>query len=194
MLREAARLFAAQGIERTSTREIAAAAATTERTLFKHFGSKSGLVQAVLTEVAMAVMQEAAFARILDPRPFTVDEFSAWHRGFLHERLAAAAGASDAYRILFSEIFRDEQFKARYVNEWQAKVLQPLTGHLALLASGGTGRDAGQAVALAAAFFSLNIGYLVARFVLAPEADWSDQKDVSRIVDLYAAMLRGSTP
>ena len=51
ILREAARLIAAQGIAGTSTRAIAAAAATTERTLFKHFGSKDGLVQAVVEHV-----------------------------------------------------------------------------------------------------------------------------------------------
>ena len=40
----AARLFAHQGVAQTTTRQIAADAATTKRPRFKHFGRKDSLV------------------------------------------------------------------------------------------------------------------------------------------------------
>ena len=90
MLAEAARLFAARGSEGTTTREVAAAAGTTERTPFKHFGSKNGLIQAVIEEVAIPSMTQAAFARVQDPRPFRDKEFEAWHSAFLVDRVRNA--------------------------------------------------------------------------------------------------------
>lgn len=46
--RTAARLFATQGYEATSVREIVAAAGVTKPTLYYHFGSKEGLANALL--------------------------------------------------------------------------------------------------------------------------------------------------
>ncbi|HYF06109.1 MAG TPA: helix-turn-helix domain-containing protein, partial [Acetobacteraceae bacterium] len=54
LLWAAARLFGSRGVAQTTTRDIAAEAGTTERTLFKHFGSKEGLVQAVISEAVVA--------------------------------------------------------------------------------------------------------------------------------------------
>jgi AcrR family transcriptional regulator len=47
--RVAARLFATQGYEATSVREIVEAAGVTKPTLYYYFGSKEGLAQAILT-------------------------------------------------------------------------------------------------------------------------------------------------
>lgn len=46
--RAAARLFASQGYDATSVREIVAAAGVTKPTLYYHFGSKAGLANALL--------------------------------------------------------------------------------------------------------------------------------------------------
>src|SRR3954454_15200663 len=46
--RTAAGLFARQGYDATSVREIVAAAGVTKPTLYYHFGSKEGLAQALL--------------------------------------------------------------------------------------------------------------------------------------------------
>jgi AcrR family transcriptional regulator len=48
--RVAARLFASQGYDATSVREIVEAAGVTKPTLYYHFGSKEGLAQALLTD------------------------------------------------------------------------------------------------------------------------------------------------
>ena len=66
MLQAAVSLFSERGIEAATTREIASQAGTTERTLFKHFGSKEQLVSAVLHEVAIDSMRTMRFARIMD--------------------------------------------------------------------------------------------------------------------------------
>jgi AcrR family transcriptional regulator len=190
MLAEATRLFAARGIEGTTTREVAAAAGTTERTLFKHFGSKSGLIQVVIGEVAVATMVQTVFGRAQDPRPFSRDEFRAWHRAFLADRIANAEASPEGYRILFRELFRDDEFRLRFGSRWTAEVFQPLSAHLRRMQDAGEIASRQDPDALATAFFSLNLGYLVSRFVPAPEHAWATDRDLDAIVQLFEATCK----
>jgi AcrR family transcriptional regulator len=188
ILRAALSLFGERGAASVSTREIAAAAGTTERTLFKHFGSKDGLIQAVGEKVSFDLMQRSAFARIADPAPLTREAFFAWHRDFLADRITAARALPDAYRVLFQELFRDPAFRERYARRWTGEVFTPLAGHLARLQEAGaiTSRQSPQA--LAGGFFSLNLGYLLGRFALGPDGPWDDARDAETTAALFEAM------
>ena len=188
ILRAALALFAERGAASVATRDIAAAAETTERTLFKHFGSKDGLIQAVGEKVSFELMQRSVFARIADPTPFTRETFFAWHRGFLADRIGAARALPDAYRVLFQELFRDAAFRERYAQRWTGEVFAPLAGHLAQLQRTGAIASRQSAAALAGGFFTLNLGYLLGRFALAPEGPWDDARDAETIAALFEAM------
>ncbi|MBX3573384.1 MAG: TetR family transcriptional regulator [Mesorhizobium sp.] len=182
--------FAARGIDAATTREIAAAATTTERTLFKHFGSKAGLVQAALEAVSIDFLSDTAFARAHDPAPFTAREFAAWHRIFLEDRVANAQRSPENYRILFAELLRNDTLRGSYGPRWKATVMDPLAAHLARMQSSG---EIGRALApamLASGFFGLNLSYLLTRFALAPGETWDDRRDIDAIVAMFAAMCR----
>lgn len=194
ILRAAVALFAERGAEAATTREIAAAAGTTERTLFKHFGSKAGLVQAVIAEVALDLMRQDAFARVYDPRPFTRDELGQWHRSFLAERIATAERSPDNYRVLLGELLRDGTFRERFAELWLSSVFAPLVGHLRRLQQAGAIGTAQTPEALAGAFFSLNLGYLVSRFALGPVRGWTTGQDVEAISALFLAACGGPEP
>lgn len=183
-------LFARQGVDATTTRDVASAANSTERTLFKHFGSKQGLVQAVVAKAVVELVRDAAFARILDPAPMTGNQLQDWHRLFLSERAAAAEAHPDKYRVLLAELLRDPVFRARLVSTWSGEVFAPFTARLAAMQAAGILASRQPATALAAAFFSLNLSYLVSRFMLAPDAAWSTGRDVDTVVALFAAICR----
>src|SRR5690606_22851950 len=87
MIRAAIRIFARDGVDAATTRSIAAEASTTERTLFKHFGSKAGLVQASIEAISIDFVNDGAFAPIHRADRFTWPEFAAWHRAFLADRV-----------------------------------------------------------------------------------------------------------
>lgn len=192
ILAAASRLFAERGVDAATTRDIAAGAGTTERTLFKHFGDKDGLVRAVVEEVSLALVRQASFARVLDPQPFTPEAFGDWHRQFLEERIAAAEHSPDAYRIIFRELLRDEGFRQRYASGWAAAVFMPLERQLAAMQEAGLIGRGASPHALAGLFFSLNLGYLASRFVLAPEREWSTAEDVAAIVGLFRTACGGT--
>ncbi len=178
-------LFAKHGVEAATTREIAARAGTTERTLFKHFGNKEALIQEVVEEVSMALIREAAFRRIADESTFTAKEFFAWHRDFLVDRMQAAAGAPDGYRILFRELLRDDAFRSRYAAKWMQGVFAPLENHLEKMQRAGEIGSGHSARALAGSFFSLNLGYLLSRYALAPKFEWANERDANAIASLF---------
>lgn len=183
----ALKAFAKKGVEASTTREIADAAATTERTLFKHFGSKDALVRSVVEQVSLEFMRDRTFARVHEPRPFTRDEFARWHRAFLLDRVEGAIAAPDTYRVVFREILRDDAFRLRYGGKWLELIFAPLVGHLRLMQETGAIGRMQTPTALAGAFFSHNLGYLLTRFVLAPEMPWDATRDINAIVEIFLA-------
>lgn len=187
LIAAAYQLIAERGVDRTATRDIAALAQTTERTLFKHFGNKDGLVQAVIQTVSIELIRQAAFARIWEDRLFTAGEFTLWHKAFLRDRIVAAQAAPDTYRVLFQELLREVDFRARYVEKWRSSVFDPLARHLEKMQEAGAIGSRQSPKALAGTFFSLNISYLLTRFALAPDSNWVDERDIEAIAEMFRA-------
>lgn len=67
--RAAARLFASQGYDATSVREIVAAAGVTKPTLYYHFGSKAGLANALLNAPLSRLMADLRGVLQSEPDP-----------------------------------------------------------------------------------------------------------------------------
>lgn len=187
----AARLFARQGVGQTTTREIAAAAATTERTLFKHFGSKEGLVRAVIDEAVLAHLAPQSLEGLRRAIGACGDDLRAWHRALLHQRLRAWREAPELTRLLLVELLRDEALRADFAARWRAAAWEPMTGLLAGLQREGRLDATRPPAVLARLLLSLNLGYLVARVVLAPGAAWDDEAEIEAIAALFS---RGAAP
>lgn len=187
----AARLFAQQGIAQTSTRTIAAEAGTTERTLFKHFGSKDGLVQAVMAEAVVPQLAPTSLEALRRAIDAWAGDLAGWHRALLQARSEAAAATPDLTRLLLVELLRDADLREQFGQSWQAAVWQPLHTLFARLRREGRVRADVPAETLARLFLSLNVGYLVARHVLAPERAWNDDAEITAIAAFFA---RGAAP
>lgn len=182
----AARLFARQGVGQTSTREIAAAAATTERTLFKHFGSKEALVRAVIDEAVLPHLAPTSLEALRQVIEAHGDDFRAWHVALLESRSLSLAAAPELTRLLLVELLRDEGLRRRFVDQWLPAVWTPLAGLFARLQSQGRLRQDIAPDALVRMFLSLNLGYLIGRHVLAPGLAWDDAAEREAIAALFA--------
>ena len=182
----AARLFGQRGVAQTSTRDIAAAANTTERTLFKHFGSKDGLVQAVIAEAVLPHLAPTSLEALRQVIGTSAGDLAQWHAALLTARSEALASAPELARLLLVELLRDEALRARFSVQWLAAVWEPLT---ALFASMQRERRVAGDISpetLTRLFLSLNLGYLVGRHVLAPGAAWNDRAEIDAVVRLFA--------
>jgi AcrR family transcriptional regulator len=182
----AARLFSRRGVAQTSTRDIAAEAGTTERTLFKHFGTKERLAQAVIAEAVMPHLAPTSLDALRHAIEAHDGDLATWHRALLRGRSQAIAAAPELTRLLLAELLRDDSLRARFAEQWRSAVWQPLRGLFMKLQREGRLRRDMSADTLARLFLSLNIGHLVGRHVLAPDADWNDEDEVAAIAGLFA--------
>jgi AcrR family transcriptional regulator len=192
LLWAAARLFGSRGVAQTTTRDIAAEAGTTERTLFKHFGSKEGLVQAVIAEAVVAHLAPTSLAALRQAIEAHGGDLAHWHRALLHGRSQALAQAPELTRLLLVELLRDQALLARFADEWVGAVWKPLQSLFRRLQAEGRLRRDVPAEALARMFLSLNLGHLVGRHVLAPDLRWQDEAEIAAIAAVFARGAAGA--
>lgn len=188
----AAQLFASRGVAATSTREIAAAAQTTERTLFKHFGSKDALVQAVLEEAVLAHVSPSSLEGLEAAIAAFEGDLEAWHRALLAARLRELGAAPELTRLLLVEIVRDAATRSRFADQWRGAAWAPLLALFTRLQGTGVVRVDVAPERLARHFLSLNLGFLLGRTLLAPEHGWDDAEEIASIARVFAAGARPS--
>jgi AcrR family transcriptional regulator len=187
LLWTAAALFGRHGVAQTTTRQIAEAAGTTERTLFKHFGSKEGLVQAVISEAVVAHAAPTSLEALRQAIEAHDGDLARWHEALLHARSEVAGSAPDLTRLLLVELLRDEELRERFAAQWRTAAWQPLLALLQRLQREGTVRKDLPAATLARLFLSLNLGFLVGRHLLAPDAEWNEKKEIAAIAAFFRA-------
>lgn len=187
----AAQLFGRQGVAQTTTREVAAEAGTTERTLFKHFTSKEGLVQAVMDEAVLAQLVPLSLVGMRTAIARYGDDLQAWHCALLTERLRVLMETPDLVRLLVVEVLRNEAARSRFSVPWRDAVWEPLLALFRQLQSEGRLRSDVEAATLVRQFLSLNLGLLVGRVVLAPAIAWDDGREIAAVAAVFAA---GASP
>jgi TetR/AcrR family transcriptional regulator len=180
----ATRLFGEQGYEATHTAQIAAAAGVTERTLFRYFPSKEKLYRRVMFPALLV----AAVPRALNDAGVLfgtdADSYEAWHRRVLTLRVAGAREAAPQYRLLVSSLMSDEGLRRRVIQIWKDDVFEPLLATVRRFQTRGELRADLKPEILARAIISLNLGYIFAAALFAPEASWDDAAEIAATVDL----------
>jgi AcrR family transcriptional regulator len=189
ILAAATKLFGARGYAGTRTADVAAKAGVTERTLFRYFPTKDKLYRRVMFPALLSV---AAPQALLDAGALFASDaetYGDWHRRVLTLRVAAAREAAAQFRLLVAGLMTDEALRRKVIAIWQENVLEPLVGTLERFQKRGELRADIPAERIARGILSLNLGYIFARALLAPEAKWDDQTEIAATVEL---MLHGA--
>src|SRR6185436_16662003 len=105
------------------------------------------------------------------------DTVAEWHRRVLTLRVAAAREAAPQFRLLISSLMSDEALRGKVIDIWKENVLQPLLVTLRRFQKRGQLRADLAPEKLARALISLNLGYIFARALLAPDARWDDPRE-----------------
>jgi AcrR family transcriptional regulator len=187
----AVRLFGTRGVAQTTTRDVAAEAGTTERTLFKHFGSKDALVQAVISEAVVSHLAPSSLQALRRAIEGLDDDLEQWHRELLQARSSSMAAMPELTRLLLVEMLRDDALRARFAESWLQAAWEPLLALFRKLQREGKVRRDLRADALTRMFLSLNLGHLLARHLLAPGLHWDDAAEIAAIAALFS---RGCAP
>lgn len=189
ILQAATRLFGQKGYEATRTADIAAAANVTERTLFRYFPSKEKLYRRVMFPALLAAAVPRALMDAGELFGTDAETFAEWHQRVLKLRVAAAREAAPQFRLLIASLMSDEALRGKVIDIWKENVLKPLLATLRRYQKRGQLRDDIPAEKLARTLISLNLGYIFARALLAPDARWDDDGEIAATVDV---LLRGA--
>lgn len=187
LLGAAIELFARQGFEGTTTREVAALARTTERTLFQHYRSKEGLLEAVLEKAVLAHTVRESLQGLGEDIQSYRGDLEAWHRDLLRSRLAAWKEAGQLTRLLAVEMLRRPEVLERFGREWKPAAWEPLLSLFTSLRQAGVSRIDVEPAALARQFLAVNLCFLMMRAVVAPQALGDDEAEIVAVAKVFAA-------
>lgn len=184
ILQAATRLFGEKGFDGARTAEIAALAGVTQRTLFSYFPSKQDLYRRVMFPALLA----AAVPRMLIDagRLFGAEaqDVADWDRRILTRRVEAAKRSAPQFRLVLGGLMTDEALRNKVIALWKDAVLAPLVATIRRYQKRRQLRPDLHPEALARAIISLNLGYIIARALLAPDAQWDDQAEIEATVEL----------
>ena len=189
IIQAATRLFGKRGYEATRTAQIAAMAGVTERTLFRYFRSKKALYRRVMFPAILAAALPSDLSDI--SRLFASDSetYSDWHRRILKMRIEVAKQAGPQLRLLIAALMTDENVRRRVIELWKKNLWETALGAIRRFQRRGQLRHDVRPEVIARAVISLNLGYIVARALLAPDARWNDPAEIDATVEL---MMRGA--
>ena len=179
----ATRLFGEKG-RSARTAEIAAAAGVTERTLFRYFPSKDSLYRRVMFPAVLAATMPRELTETAKLFAADSESFRDWHRRVLKLRTGAARAAAPQFRLMLATLMTDEALRSKVISIWKKNLWQHALDTVQRYQKRKQLRSDIAAERIARAIISLNLGYIVARALLAPDAQWDDDAEIDATVEL----------
>lgn len=190
ILAAAARIFGSKGFHAARTAEIARAARTTERTLFKYFPSKAELFGRAMLPALMNVTIEAGFSETEALFAQGAPSFAAWQDGLLRTRFEQTRATAPEVKMLLVTILTDDAVRRWFVDNWRGRVWASAVAAVAGFQARGLIRADLPAETLARAIISLNLGFVAARLLLAPEAECDEEAELSLTTRMVTDLLQ----
>src|SRR5689334_1441075 len=184
ILAAATSLFGAKGYRGARTAEIAARAGVTERTLFRYFPSKEQLYQRVMFPAVLAATMPRELTETGKLFAADSESFRDWHRRVLKMRLGAARASAPQFRLMLSRLMSDGPLRDKVIGIWRANLWQHALETVERFQRRKQLRSDLPREAIARAIISLNLGYIIARALLEPDAAWEDDAEIERTVEL----------
>ncbi len=192
IIQAALELFAEHGYDATTTLAIARRAGVTEKTLFRHFGSKQQLFARTVYPAILRLVQPLLFenlrAVLAEERRSLRETLSA----IIMERVRFAREHPAILKLIAQELLLHREFREPFVEFWQSQLLAGIRAVLRHARERGQLRDLPDAAVLRA-LISLTVGYALNRTLLDPEADWDDEAEVRVLVDVLLNGLGART-
>lgn len=183
ILQAATRLFGEKG-RGARTAEIAAAAGVTERTLFRYFPSKESLYRRVMFPAVLAATMPRELTETAKLFAADSESFRDWHKRVLKLRTGAARAAAPQFRLMLATLMTDEAMRRKVIEIWKENLWQHAVDTVGRYQRRKQLRSDVAPERIARAIISLNLGYIIARALLAPDADWDDDAEIEATVEM----------
>jgi hypothetical protein len=103
--------------------------------------------------------------------------------------LGAARAAAPQFRLVLATLMSDEALRGKVIAIWRENLWQHALETVERFQKRKQLRSDLPREAIARAIISLNLGYIIARALLAPDSAWDDDAEITATVEL---LLRGA--
>ena len=181
VLAAAVEVFSEKGFAAASTSEIAQKAGVAEGTIFRHYKTKKDLLLSIVAPMMTKLLAPFVlrdFVKVLDV-PHT--RFEDFVRAVIKNRIEFAKKHLPVLKILVQEIPFHPELREQFKEHVAKKVLERVVPIIERY------QAAGQIVRLPPLSVirltaSTVIGFLFARYFLAPESDWDDEAEIETTI------------
>jgi len=174
ILDTAEHLFVEQGYDKTPTAQIAREAGVTERTLFKHFGTKTELFKHIFIPILLRFLAGDQFRQVRSLCEQEYDSYEDFLRIFFKNRIEAQQQHAGKAGLILRELLEDEKFRNKLIGIFSAKVLSPMKALIKRMQKDGKIRSDVHAEVIIRTHIATVISYYLVRGVIGastPELD-----------------------
>lgn len=190
ILQAAVEIFSEKGYASTSTSQIAQKAGVAEGTIFRYFKTKNELLLAIVTPMISKILAPLVLKDLFTVLHAEHVEPADLVRGILRNRLEFARRNMPILKVFLQEIPFQPELREKMKKEVGSRVVGRALEVIRHY------QQKGQIVPLPSEHIvrvvvSAMFGYVIARFLIVPELEWDDDRDIEIMVDL---IMNGLTP
>lgn len=190
ILAAAIEAFAEKGFAATSTSEIAKKAGVAEGTIFRHYKTKKDLLLSIVAPmmaklIAPFVIKD--FDKVLKADFETFEEFL---RAIIENRAKFIIHNMQLFRILIQEIPFQPELKEQFKEHIAKKIFTRFERVIEYYQAKGQIIEMPTYSAIRLTISTI-FGYIIARYLLLPEADWDDPEEIERTIQF---IMHGLSP
>jgi AcrR family transcriptional regulator len=182
--------FAEKGYSATSTSEIAKKAGVAEGTIFRHYKTKKDLLLAIVAPVMARFVAPFIIKDIQKVLHQDYEQFEDFLKAMLENRRDFLIKNLPTLKILMQEIPFHPELRELFKEHIALKIFaqfEKLVEHY---------QARGQIIEMPAysvvrMTFTSIFGYLIARYMILPEADWDDEAEAERTIQFIMHGLAG---
>jgi AcrR family transcriptional regulator len=182
ILQAAVEIFAEKGYASSSTSEIASRANVAEGTIFRHYKTKKELLISIVTPF-MTKFTLPFFATHFAKNVFSQppEEFEELLRTVLKNRFHFAKENAPLLRIVIQEVAFHAELQERFQEVFLKEVFPKFEEALNHLKANGKLIDFPNSTMIRM-IISAIVGFLVTRFIIAPDLEWDDDVEIDRTI------------
>jgi AcrR family transcriptional regulator len=184
--------FAEKGFAATSTSEIAKKAGVAEGTIFRHYKTKKELLLSIVAPmmakfIAPFVIKD--FNKVLNQDYETFEDFV---KAMIENRTKFLINNMQLFRILIQEIPFQPELKEQFKEHIANKIFERFQEIIEHYQAKGQLIDM-PPYSVIRVTASTIFGYIIARYLLVPEAEWDDEAEIERTVQflMHGLSARG---
>ncbi|MDF2037130.1 TetR/AcrR family transcriptional regulator [Cytobacillus oceanisediminis] len=173
--------FSEKGFAATSTSEIAKKAGVAEGTIFRHYKTKKDLLMGIVSPMMAKLIAPFVIKDLYKVIDHKYERYEDFLRAMMENRIEFLKNNASLIKILIQEIPFHPELKEQFKEHIAMKVFERFAGLVEYYQRKGQIIEIPAYSAVRMTFTSI-FGYLIARYLLLPEANWDDEKETERTI------------